>query len=341
MRFVPYTRLGTTPNLIVDGQSNSATICNLSHWPHSGTLQELKDDLSAQIVFHYLDRPDLHVDVEAVSNDHFDEDGLVSLHSIINPEHALRHRDLLIDVAAAGDFGTYKFREAARAVFVISAYADKEFSPLNKSLFQKPYPEMAAGLYEQLLPILPDVIEKLDQYREWWHDEDSFLDVSEDAIRTGNIIIEDNASMDLAVVTMPESNLKNRAHRFTQVRSDWCHPMAINNATNCFRVLLICGRQYEFQYRYESWVQYISRKPLPRVDLNTFAEQLTEQEGGGIWKFDGVGEITPSLHLTNAIESHIDPADFRQQLETFLAVAPSAWDPYDRFPDDIRKPLRI
>src|SRR5262245_22616278 len=114
MKFEAYYKLGDVANIIVDGAPNAATRLTLSHWPHSGTPQELKADLSAQIVFRYLDRPDLHVDVEAVSNNHFDEDGLVSLYAMLNPEAAQKSRELLIDVAAAGDFGTYRFRDAAR-----------------------------------------------------------------------------------------------------------------------------------------------------------------------------------------------------------------------------------
>jgi Family of unknown function (DUF6687) len=60
----------------------------LSHWPHSGMAAELKDDLFAQTVFGYRDRLDLHVDVEAVSNNHYDEDGLVSLYAILHPDEA-------------------------------------------------------------------------------------------------------------------------------------------------------------------------------------------------------------------------------------------------------------
>jgi hypothetical protein len=60
------------PNIIVDGSGNQHSVLVLSHWPRSGNSQEFKDDLSAQIVFRYLDRPDLQVSVEAVSNNHFD-----------------------------------------------------------------------------------------------------------------------------------------------------------------------------------------------------------------------------------------------------------------------------
>ena len=37
-------------------------------------------DTSTANVFNYLDRPDLHVPAEVVSNNHFDEDGLVGIY---------------------------------------------------------------------------------------------------------------------------------------------------------------------------------------------------------------------------------------------------------------------
>ena len=56
--------------------------------------------------------------------------------------------------------------------------------------------------------------------------------------------------------------------------------MALHNAVQSFRTLLIQGRTYELQYRYESWVQYVSRTPLPRIDLAPLAERLSALESG-------------------------------------------------------------
>ena len=86
MHYVPYHRLGNIPNIIVDGAANESTLLTLSHWPQSGTPWALKDDLSAQIVFRYLDQPAFHVAVDAVSNNHFDEDGLISLFALLHPD---------------------------------------------------------------------------------------------------------------------------------------------------------------------------------------------------------------------------------------------------------------
>jgi hypothetical protein len=53
---------------------------------------------------------------KAVSNNHFDEDGLAGIFTMLQPTTALRHRDLVLDVTQADDFGVYVRREAARIV---------------------------------------------------------------------------------------------------------------------------------------------------------------------------------------------------------------------------------
>src|SRR5262245_61496807 len=112
MQFVPYTNVEAVPNVIVDGAATRNTVLTLSHWPKSGTPADLRADTSAAIVFNYLDSPRFHVGASAVSNNHFDEDGLVGIFAMLNPALAAAHRDLLIDAAQAGDFGVFKTRHA-------------------------------------------------------------------------------------------------------------------------------------------------------------------------------------------------------------------------------------
>jgi hypothetical protein len=317
MRYVPFHELKELPNIIVDGSGNKHTVLMLSHWPHSGTPQEFKDDLSAQIVFRYLDRPDLQVSVEAVSNNHFDEDGLVSLYGILNPEQAQGQRNLLIDIAAAGDFGTYKFREAARIAFTIEAWTNPETSPLNSTIFNQSYPDITANLYRELLLKLPEIIANTDAFQIYWDPQDAELQKSEEAVEKGIIQIEEIPALDLAIITLPEN--------FSTL-----HPMALHNGISCFCLLLIQGRKYELRYRYETWIQYVSQRLIPRVDFKPLAEQLTQQENGETyWQFDGVEKIIPRLHLIGVAESQISPDSFRRQITDFLMVAPPAWNPFD------------
>src|SRR5665213_4248726 len=101
-RFVPYTQLDSSPNIIVDGAGTTGTVLTLSHWPKSGTPANLKRDTSTEIVFAYLDSPDLYVNAGAVSNNHFDEDGLVGIFALTDISTADKYRDLLMDAASAG-----------------------------------------------------------------------------------------------------------------------------------------------------------------------------------------------------------------------------------------------
>jgi hypothetical protein len=338
MKYVPYPQLGERPNVIVDGAANAHTVLSLSHWPHSPTPPGLAADLSAEIVLRYLDRPELHVAAEVVSNNHFDEDGLVGVWAMVNPDEAGRRRDLLVDIAAAGDFATYRDRRAARVAFTLSAFADPEHSPLGAGAFAVEYPELVATLFDELLPRLGEICARVDDYRALWEAEDTALTESEAAIANGSATIEEIPALDLAVVTVPDDLDLRRVHRFTQRRTEAIHPMAVHNATGCFRVLVVQGRRFRFHYRYESWVQYISRRPLPRVDLAPLVARLSELERNGRWRADGVDAITPVLHLvdaegtnapeTSTPETSIDIATFRAELEHHLATAQPAWDPY-------------
>ena len=110
-RFAPYDETRDIANIVVDGSPNASTVLTLTHGPGIEQPTGLAADLSAEMVFNYLDAPPMHPAAALVTNNHFDQDGLVGLHTLISPEISLQHRDQLIDVAAAGDFATYRFRD--------------------------------------------------------------------------------------------------------------------------------------------------------------------------------------------------------------------------------------
>lgn len=313
LRYVPHLELGDTPNVVVDGAPSPSTVLALSHWPGIAAPPGLAADLSAQMVFRYLDAgADRHAPAEAVSNNHFDQDGLVSVFALVDPDAARRRRDLLVDVAAAGDFATYRFRDAARLSMVIAAFADRD------------------DPYLELLPRLASMADDVDAHRDLWAEEDAVLTASEAAIADGRVRIDEEPELDLAVVWVEGSAPSGGGHRFGRHRAEGLHPMAVNNATGCFRVVQVRGRRYELTYRYESWVQYRSRRPLPRVDLTPLAEELTSREtDGASWRFEGVDAIAPVLRLTDPqAESSLDPEQVLALLRSALRTQPPAWDPY-------------
>ena len=330
MNFIPYEQLNGTPNIIVDGAACAGTLLTLSHWPHSRTPAELLRDTSTEIAFAYLDSPPHHVQAAAVSNNHFDEDGLVGIFTVLNPAAAQAHRELLIDVASAGDFAVYRSRDAARIAFTISTYGDSMASPFALDLFELPYAQMASNLYVRLLELLPRLITHLGDFESLWRDEDDRLAWSERLIEKGAIVIEEVPTLDLAVVRIPDDLPERTVHRFAQATLTDVHPYALHSRTKCSRMLLLRGKHVEFHYRYESWVQMASRRPPARVDLAALASELTTQEtSGGRWTFDGVDKITPKLMIEGGAATALAPDAVRQMVESHLRNGAAAWNPYD------------
>jgi Family of unknown function (DUF6687) len=316
MRYLAFGELGGVPNVVVDGSAQPDTLLTLSHWPNSPTPPSLRDDLSAQIAFHYLEHPELHVAAEVVSNNHFDQDGLMSVHALVEPDAAQARRAQVVDVARAGDFGTFDDRDSVRVAWTIAG--------------------IEAGLdgadpYVELLARLPELLDHPERFGEHWAEEDAHLRASESAIESGIVRIEEDEALDLAVVTVPEDWSTHPVHRFTVLGAQALHPSAINNATDRFRVLYVHGQHCELQYRYESWVRYVSRRPPARVDLGPLADELSSLEPAGArWTFDGVAAIAPALQPVGGpgTPSAIPPERFRALVVDALARGEPAWDPY-------------
>jgi hypothetical protein len=329
LRFVPEPSIAGIPNVVVDGSPNGDTVLTLSHWPGMPTPPELRDDLSAQIAFRALAEPQRFDRVGAVTNNHFDQDGLTSAYALTRPDLALPHREQLIDIARAGDFGTFEMRDSARIAMCIAALDDDGLSPVPGELLSVPYPQRCGNLYEWTLPRLGEMLEHPDRWRDLWAEEDAHLAESEAAIRSGVIAIVEHPAVDLAVVDVPEVWGQRATHRFTQAWTEAVHPMAVNCATDCLRIALIQGQRFRLELRYESWVMLTSRAVLPRPDLATLAAELTALEPAGArWKGEQAGALTPKLALVDDAHSGLSPQTFVTHVQRFLATAPPAWDPF-------------
>lgn len=316
LRYVPYDQLGGRPSVIVDGSPAEGTVLTLSHWPGTPCPPGLEADLSAEMAFLWLDAKDSSVTADAVSNNHFDQDGLVSVFALSQPAAANERRELLIDLAAAGDFGTFRHRTAARASMAIAGY-----TAAGGSSPGDPYEEMLARVAE--------LVDRPEVYRELWEEEDAELTTSEEAIRSGAVTIEEREDIDLAVVTVGAAAPHlSGGHRFAHIRRTGPHPMAVFNATDRFAVATINGDSYGLEYRYETWVQYRSRPPRQRRDLTALAAELNERDPTGDWKFEGVGALTPRLLRQAGPGAPFSTDVFLSRLARHLETGPPAWNPY-------------
>ncbi|MCA1831612.1 MAG: DUF6687 family protein [Actinomycetota bacterium] len=317
MKFIPYHELAGRPNIVVDGEGTDGTMLTLSHWPGSGSPSELAADLSTQIAFRYLDTPTAHVAAEAASNNHYDQDGVCGVFAVLEPEQALQRRDMLIDIASAGDFETFRSRDAARISMALAAFGDEERSPIASALAGRSYPDQVGSAMDHVLPRLAEMIDNPAPYKALWEEEDARLAADDAAIASGRVTIEEAPDIDLAILTAPEGY--GPGYHDDQW-SGGCHPMAIHNRTQRFRVLVVQGSRFIVRYRYETWVNFMSRPVLPRVDLKPLAAMLSNEDSVP-WKFDGVGHMTPALHTQGGAESSLGAARFRELVGTFLRAS--------------------
>ena len=331
MRFRPYHRLDGQANVIVDGSPAAGTVLTITHWPGYPPTESIAADLSAQMCFLAAEGDDvLPADVGLVSNNHFDQDGLVSLAALVDPAMAFPRRALLEDVAAAGDFATYRTRDAARLSMAISALADGRCADLGP--LPSDYLEQTSVLYTYALARLGEWADEPRLVEELWADEDAVLSASEAAFARGRAELGEFADVDLAVVSVDPSAPVDGGHRFGGMHLDGLHPMAVNNRTERFVVAtsrpIDGGWRHTVEQRYETWVQLRSRRARPRRDLVPFAGRCQEIErGSAAWSATAVGSLVP--RLTSGDEpSSIDPQSFVDALRAYLAEAPPAWDPY-------------
>jgi hypothetical protein len=329
-RYIPYGDVGDQPHIIVDGAPLDSTILTLSHWPNNHTHDAVRRDTSTATVFAYLDSPELHRDVALVSNHHFDEDGLFSMFGIVDPAAALAHRELLIDASFAGDFGVFENPDAGRLCFVIESFCDPATSPLPAATFEGCERRRVAALYNAMLERVPELAADVGAWEALWYQQFAHLEASRELLERGVVTIEEYADLDLAVVNIPDNVPERTVRRYLESEQAAVHPFAIHQQTGCNRLLRITGQRYELQYRYESWVQLASRRPLLRAALDDLAAELnTCEQAAGEWRCEAVGEVVPRLWLDGVRSSSLEPGQFIDTVRDYLATAPVAWNPYD------------
>lgn len=333
MRFIPYAEARRQPNIVVDGAPLPGSLLTLSHWPNNESPAAVRRDTSTATVFAWLDLPGPKITAPYVTNNHFDEDGLFSVFALSEPQQALAARELLIAASFAGDFGVVRRRDAARLCFIIEALTDPGSSILPAAVFAAP--DRVVALYQAVLPLLPAIIDDLQQgsprFGALWAAQDAHLAASEALLADGTVTIEELPDIDLAIVRIPSQLRPQPVRRYLEDEQAAVHPFAVNSATACTRLLRVQGQHYEFEYRYESWLQIVSRRVPLRVRFETLVERLNALEAGPPqWMADEpMTEIVPRLRRRDGSPSALDLDTLIAELRTAFNSAPVAWDPYD------------
>jgi hypothetical protein len=288
LEYVPYPDLYGRPHVFVDGLRAPGTVLELSHWPGSQTPHRLKDDVSTQSVLRLLaladdERDALLGGASAVTCDHYDVDGLLSVLCLTRPEFALRHRSLLADVAVCGDFDVYTEDTAVQVCLALLAAERAVFTRIAPVSVD----QAAAELFRGMLDVAEDCVLRPDAWRSAWEAE-------------WNQITESAACLDAHPEVLTE-------HGDLAILADGSAPLheyAVHARTTAGHVLrLRSDGRHSLRYRYESFVDLQSRRSGPRVRGDTLAERLNRDERNGTWFCEPAATATPLLQLYTSGEA--------------------------------------
>lgn len=286
--FVPFHEVAGRPHVVVDGPASPGTVLGLSHWPDGGVPDELAADTSAEIVANYLDAGAAGPPVELVTNNHFDEDGLLAAWLLLErPEGNARL--LAIRAAEAGDFHTWSLPRDAWAALALMAAAERATTPFPevlRALNTGGGHDPAGAITIALLPRVEAILGDPERFRRLWEPRWHEVERDVEALDSGAAAIEEIPGADLAIVRSPRP--LTRLAVCSRVRA-----MRLIHAPGDGRLWL--------EHRYETWVRYASRPLPPRVDLTPILDALRRIETlPGRWRFEGVDSPQGRLALVDA-----------------------------------------
>lgn len=187
---------------------------------------------------------------------------------------------------------------------LIQALCKSDESPFASQLATYTGPK-EAFLYKALLPLLPDLFRKKDEYRSFWREAYDEITQSMGLFEKGIVGLEEHEEERLSVVI-------DERRPARQAIDHHCEG-------NLFLVIEDRGRAeggfgYELEYRYYAWADTVTRPPIAPIQMAPLAERLNRHEGGheGKWMTDFAGQsMTSALKFTDEAGgrrlSHLHP----------------------------------
>jgi hypothetical protein len=307
MRYSDYQSVGREPNIIVGGKATSNTVLALSQAKDSPTPFALKADLASEMVFKLFMQEEQLKGVELVSSDNFNADNLAAIFALTNRQLAKNLSFELTGLARQALFEKGDDQTFDRIAAVLAAWTDPELSPLKPSILENSPLTVTNILYEELLPRLPNVIERVDYLERYWVPAEKRFLATEDAFARGAIQLTEMKELDLAIVESPDI--------------ESVHSRSIHNRSDRMRVLLLGEGGNAFYYRYESGIESGLKAGIPaRVDLQELSARLTGREkAGNFWQFSPIAAIKPCLRFMGEKPSQIRKEAFKTELLDVLS----------------------
>ncbi|WOF73657.1 hypothetical protein QMT40_001290 [Parvibaculaceae bacterium PLY_AMNH_Bact1] len=263
--------LNPSETLMVDGYSEGYR--TISHWPGHSTPAQLRHDLTTGSALKFAalspeEKRDLVGEFSIVTNNHIDADGVLSAFCVLNPDLALKHRDLILRTAATGDLAKWTGPDALALELTLMSEAER-FEPFYGEPMTDRHWANMADAYQHCFWLLEETL--LDDpfaIQNGWADRHRQVVADIEGIDAGEgVRITRYPEEDLAVIEV------NREITLMGLR---------HAAGDLYRILLAYsdneGTRYRFCYRAESWFDVVSITPQPRKPLDGLAARLNELE---------------------------------------------------------------
>ncbi len=279
--FVEESYEGDPPAISCDGLVPGAAL-DLTHWQGNHTPQRFKADTSTEIALNFIGLPEAREQwAGAVAvNNHFDTDGVLSVWTLLDPDRALAHRDLLVAAAEAGDFDEWPALERG-------LWLDAAIRTLGSGAIDD-----AAG-YQTVLSQLPELIERLDERSDLWGDEWDVLQAAVRSLESGHLRAEQHGAVGLLIheTAQPEAPGPLLARRFLPGASRYL--LAFEEDGNLFG--------YRYERPHYAWADTVVRRTLPAPDVTTLLASL-----GSNWTAEGLPGMTGICRTWRAVADRPD-----------------------------------
>lgn len=302
--FVPFAQLRRQPTIVVDSVGTGAAL-TLAHWRGASTPPALRDDTSAGSVLRALRQPATPgLAAAAVTANHFDIDGFVGVWSLLDPELALQHEELLRLVAGLGDFRELDWGHtlAAHALQLVCWLNAEEkarfYEPFGAPARHRREDEASAEKFDWFLPRFAAILHRPALGQARWEAEYERVGRGARVLQGPLTKRQHLPELGLVIVETPAP----------------VSYYALFGTTAGFDIVLSLyhGHRYELEYKYTTWVDLESRPTLPRLGLTPLVNRLNALETSGqLWAADGITDTGPLLRLSGRkltkAERYADP----------------------------------